>query len=171
MSRRSRLRTFAARASLTLLVALVVVWAASRWVLIYCPLTPHASTTVMSGLWGLVLENRGKVSPYPFVRVLPLASGGWLFSFYRDSSPGFSMTVIPLWAFAIPLAFTTALLWRSELSARRRARAGLCPTCRYDLSATPTGAPCPECGTPATTAIAAIASPAAGIRENAEHAK
>jgi hypothetical protein len=158
MSRRSRLRTFAARASLTMLVALVVVWAASRWVLIYCPLTPHASMTVMSGLWGLVLENRGKASPYPFVRVLPLASGAWLFNFYRNSSPGFSMTVIPLWAFATPLALTTALLWRSELAARRRARAGLCPTCRYDLAATPAGAPCPECGTPARTDVSASAA-------------
>jgi hypothetical protein len=169
MSRRSRLRTFPARASLTMLVALVVVWAASRWILIYCPLTPHASMTVMSGLWGLVLDDRGKASPYPFVRVLPLASGGWLFSFYRDSSPGFSMTVIPLWAFAAPLAIATALLWRSELAARRRAHPELCPRCDYNNAATPAGAPCPECGMPARTAIAASA--AAGSRENAEHAE
>lgn len=149
MPRRSRLRRFAARASLTLLVALVMVWFASRWVLIYCPLTPHASTTVMSELWGLVVENRGKVSPIPSVRVLPFASGGWSFSFDRDSSPGFSMTIVPLWALAAPLALATALLWRSEFAARRRARVGLCPNCRYDLSATPTGSPCPECGSPA----------------------
>ena len=160
MSRRSRLRTFAARASLTMLVALVVVWAASRWILIYCPLTPHASMTVMSGLWGIVLENRGKVSPFPFVRVLPVASGSWLFNFYRDSSPGFSMTVIPLWAFAVPLSMATALLWRSELAARRRARAGLCPTCGYDLAAIPTGAPCPECGTPTSSTTTAPIDPA-----------
>lgn len=136
-----------------MLVALVVVWAASRWVLVYCPLTPHTSTTVMSGSWGIVREDRGRVSQHPSVRFLPLASGSRSFSFYRTSGPGYSHTFIPLWAFAAPLAMATALLWRSELAARRRARAGLCPTCHYDLAATPTAAPCPECGTPSSTPL------------------
>lgn len=63
-----------------------------------------------------------------------------------------SMVSIPLW---IPtgLAFAaTIAAWHFELRSRRRARAGLCPTCRHDLAATPTGAPCPECGTPTSTA-------------------
>jgi hypothetical protein len=35
------------------------------------------------------------------------------------------------------------LLWRKDL---RRAATGACPRCGYDLLATPTGTPCPECG-------------------------
>ncbi|MBY0112255.1 MAG: hypothetical protein K2Y21_05495 [Phycisphaerales bacterium] len=58
---------------------------------------------------------------------------------------------LPLW---IPtgLAFAaTITAWHFELRSRRRARAGLCPTCRYDLAAAPVGAPCPECGRPTST--------------------
>ena len=73
---------------------------------------------------------------------------------------------IPLWMPTCLALAAGATAWHLELRSRRRARAGLCPTCRYDLAATPTGAPCPECGTPARTVIAASA--AAGSRENAE---
>ena len=63
-----------------------------------------------------------------------------------------NIIAIPLWM-PTGLAFAATIVsWRYELRSRRRARAGLCPTCRYDLAATPTGAPCPECGTPTPAA-------------------
>lgn len=155
MPRRSRLRTFAARASLTMLIALVVVWAASAWLVFYWLITPHSAVGIGRGTCGLFREDRGTLDAQPFVQVIPSRSRRWSFEFSRHTGPGYSITSIPLWAFATPLALTTALLWRSELAARRRARAGLCPKCRYDLAANPNGAPCPECGTPTNSAAAA----------------
>lgn len=59
---------------------------------------------------------------------------------------------IPLW---IPVALSllaTIAARHAERRSRRPALAGLCPTCRYDLSVTPANSPCPECGTPTSTA-------------------
>lgn len=59
---------------------------------------------------------------------------------------------IPLW---IPVALSllaTIAARHAERRSRRPARAALCPTCRYDLAATTTGTPCPECGTPTPAA-------------------
>jgi hypothetical protein len=55
------------------------------------------------------------------------------------------VVIIPRWfifvtTLAAPLAFTLSTIRR-----RRRARAGHCPTCGYDLRASPDR--CPECGT------------------------
>jgi hypothetical protein len=57
----------------------------------------------------------------------------------------------PLWAAAVatflPAAGRAIGFWRRRIR-RRRAAAGLCPSCGYDLRATP--GRCPECGTRAT---------------------
>ncbi|MFO0859885.1 MAG: hypothetical protein U0570_04950 [Phycisphaerales bacterium] len=45
-----------------------------------------------------------------------------------------------------PVAIVTLVAWRVDAIARRRARVGHCSKCGYDLSATPEGAKCPECG-------------------------
>jgi hypothetical protein len=52
---------------------------------------------------------------------------------------------IPLWVLILPLSIPTLLAWRSREIERHRKRAGLCPSCGYDLRATT--ARCPECGT------------------------
>jgi hypothetical protein len=55
--------------------------------------------------------------------------------------------VIPYWALAAvtgALPFASALRWRRRRLRRNRAAHGLCPTCGYDLRATPER--CPECG-------------------------
>ena len=73
------------------------------------------------------------------------------FWWYSLSSPIFGNwyveLIVPFWSVAaiaavIPLARMAA--WRRSRVRDRRARAGLCPTCGYDLRATPDR--CPECG-------------------------
>ena len=60
---------------------------------------------------------------------------------------GFPFLFLPYWLPTIVTAIPA--LWIGSLIVRRRAsRPGLCPTCGYDLRATPDR--CPECGTPVT---------------------
>lgn len=71
-----------------------------------------------------------------FIKRAPLAGSTWLFGLE-----------VPLW---IPTAIFLAPVVVSALRLRRIRRLGAsarCSTCGYDLSATPAGAPCPECGT------------------------
>jgi hypothetical protein len=51
---------------------------------------------------------------------------------------------IPDWFPALLFVILPLIRLRSLLRTRRRNRAGLCPTCGYDLRATPDR--CPECG-------------------------
>lgn len=69
---------------------------------------------------------------------------------YPYESPVFPCRPVPT-GFALCTAFYGAA-WFGLIAGvpwvRRRLRtgAGLCPNCRYDLTATPPGMPCPECG-------------------------
>jgi hypothetical protein len=65
--------------------------------------------------------------------------------------------VFPLYAVVLITALPPGLLLARHLRARRRAGAGLCPRCGYDLRATRDR--CPECGTPTRTAGEAVPAP------------
>jgi len=59
-----------------------------------------------------------------------------------------SVLSVPWWIVVVVLAVMPSIRIRQWLRSRRREvrrRRGLCPTCGYDLSATPSQ--CPECGT------------------------
>ena len=60
---------------------------------------------------------------------------------------GFLIIAIPFWLPALPAILPPTL---SLLLRRRTRNPGLCPSCAYDLRATPTR--CPECGEPAAPA-------------------
>lgn len=53
---------------------------------------------------------------------------------------------IPTYALIAPVLLVTCFAWRRDLIASKRSREGSCSKCGYDLSATPIGTKCPECG-------------------------
>jgi hypothetical protein len=58
--------------------------------------------------------------------------------------------IVPFWWIVVGMSILPLTWTIRRLRFRRRKQRGLCPTCGYDLRATPDR--CPECGTPAAAA-------------------
>lgn len=86
--------------------------------------------------------NSFRCDPYrPYWR---LDTANAVLGFYYDHLPTlYRRLLIPYWAITLVLA-VCPVAWL--LTRRRRRIVGCCPTCNYDLRATP--GQCPECGTP-----------------------
>lgn len=109
--------------------------------------TPDGGSTIWlkTGGVGLELAPPGRSSPglsrKSFGTSLPT------FHFMRPffyTSPHFSGWT-PIWPVPLLVAVPTAYLWRRDLMASRRARAGACPSCGYNRLGLVPSAPCPEC--------------------------
>ena len=66
------------------------------------------------------------------------------FGFVHNEIWGDRVIAIPHWFIVLLFAILPALRLRAAIRSRRHGLAGLCPTCSYDLRATPDR--CPECG-------------------------
>jgi hypothetical protein len=66
---------------------------------------------------------------------------------YEDPDVAIRVITMPHWFVALLLAIRPTTRLVSVIRQRRRIRTGHCPTCGYDLRATPER--CPECGKPA----------------------
>jgi hypothetical protein len=83
---------------------------------------------------------RDSPSGYDFPTIALLGFG----YMHIESSPAW-WAWFPHWFLALLFAILPALHLRATIRSRRRHRIGHCPTCGYDLRATPQR--CPECGT------------------------
>ena len=107
-------------------------------------------------------EGRGGVDSYEPAADLRFDVLGFAFAHERGFTWGSrwveTWVIIPLWALAVLSAVLPALwLGRRVRRSRRRRRAGagLCPSCGYDLRASP--GRCPECGAAAVSTATAPA--------------
>ena len=96
-----------------------------------------AGLSLLLFMTAMILWASGYLIVYaPLKSPWPRISNGW--------TPRWTELVIPWW-YALVLTAVLPVLWFSDrLRHRRRTRVGACPTCGYDLRATPDR--CPECG-------------------------
>jgi hypothetical protein len=93
------------------------------------------------------------------VRSMRHLAGFWFQSF-EVASGHIVVIVVPAWFGLIVTGALPALWIKRRLAARRAHPPGCCPTCGYDLRATPER--CPECGNehvPSTQPTAHVTSP------------
>ena len=169
--------------SLLLCVSVVVLWVRSYHVGdTYAWLPPARAEAVQSAgarLWyfraesideaNFPLPSAGFPPGYQGVRPPPPAhlrsKPNWQYAgfSYTEELP-FALRLrsvsIPHWALAAVFSAAPAVALAGILRRRRRAGNGLCPSCGYDLRATP--GRCPECGAGAYTNPITGATPAPG---------
>lgn len=96
-----------------------------------------------------LLTALGKPPRFGFVHFRPtLPRPLWSIG-YSSSTTSLGALFECSFPLALPLLLIgapAAWMWRAPLIRRTRARRGRCLACGYDLAATPTHAPCPECG-------------------------
>ncbi len=136
-------------------VVLVTVWIGSGWW--YAAYTWRGGAEVDVAV-GLVIVGQADPAmnwPLPGWDVGPRElSYDWWFHGSADRSADLSWWWFgtPLWLPTASLLLATAAAWRLDAIARRRARAGCCAKCGYDLRGLRDGVVCPECGAAAASA-------------------
>jgi hypothetical protein len=160
-----RLFTILSALSLLLCVAVCLLWVRSYWVndSFACATAVGGSRAVGSNSGHLVLMRQSLTAgstarvttPTGYRSAAAGRDGGsmrpsWSFLGFRYTGLRFFGVVaealeVPYWAVALPTAaFPLTLLYVRRFRHMRRRRLALCPSCGYDLRATP--GRCPECG-------------------------
>jgi hypothetical protein len=160
-----RLAQILSGVSLLLCIALVVLWIRSYWAVDHVLHSKAGGKVRMAcveegNLWVLVRPAGPKVESgwsmatdrVAFVHIFSLFYTEWeynLFGFeYRrheqQGTDYVDIWRVPCWMILTLLA-AFPVLHLALILRRRRRRLGICPTCGYDLRATPDR--CPECGT------------------------
>jgi hypothetical protein len=80
----------------------------------------------------------------------------WWFAAYSDAT--YTGVLVPLWILWAPALLITAIAWRLDILARRRAKVGSCAKCGYSRAGLAPAGECPECG--------AVPSPFASSRSS-----
>ena len=128
---------------------LLVVWLGSGWWMInWCVSTRVEYGLAAGEFWvGWWAGDPGRFTPGAF-HIGRYDGGGYHLQWWDwgRSVPPVHVYAIPLWVPLLPCAVVTAVAWRLDTRARRRARVGLCPHCGYDRAGLTTDAVCPECG-------------------------
>jgi hypothetical protein len=163
-----KLLNLAAAVSLVASLASAALWVRSFWVSDWVVLihrhapmrTSSAGAATLSGLFSVDARYAGK-SDYgdprntifqynrqvvggPMISSIDPSAARWL-GFGGSISRKHLTVIAPGWFVALIWAAAAALIWRRARRLRLIQRSGLCPTCGYDLRATPDR--CPECGT------------------------
>jgi hypothetical protein len=131
-------------AALTVLLAAVWIW--SGWGFVRFPLRGDLAT--VGGSVSLSLGS-GRFTRTTLGIVQYPGWAGLAFDGFRyETNSGSAVTLIsvPLWAPGMLSLCVTAIAWRLDTLASRRALLNLCPNCHYDRTDLAPGAACPECG-------------------------
>jgi hypothetical protein len=162
-----RLFNLAAALSLVLGAATAALWVRSYRVfdgLSHQQADATGGHDITVGSWRgkLVIMSLGRDDLWPGIRdwqwhretAGDLDGGEWLAPLHGFAGFGFShwghkvnrfvMVAVPFWSLVVASLLIPATRWLAILRARSRDRRLLCPTCGYDLRATPDR--CPECG-------------------------
>ena len=170
-----------ALACLLIAITLMALHVASRWreTILVIPLERRPASQAATAAAGAA---RASGRPVPFMAGLFVSNGSFIFAwglspplnggrvgvivrppsgyalgprgYIWNRGAGNTLCVAaPSWIPPIPLAALGVMFWFRHRVRRRRASAGLCATCGYDLRATPDR--CPECGTVANEPQAA----------------
>ncbi len=78
-----------------------------------------------------------------------IPTGSWNFRYLLDYLDRSKMRISLGYPFLLAAA-PASFLWRAEIIARRRSRAGLCKNCGYSRDTLAPNTKCPECGTAPT---------------------
>jgi hypothetical protein len=144
-----RIRKTVKWAASAVAVLLTVAWLLSGWYRLII-VGSNWSTGFHHGFFGFASGPTPRaVTPISFYRESSLPI--WDLKCTWQSASSGIWIACSVWIVALAFIAVAFVLWLPDLRARLnqaliRARAGMCPSCNYDLRGLAPGAKCPECG-------------------------